>query len=102
MVRNLGMVWVLLLSSGFGIATFDSHAAEAVKIEIQNGDSIKSILARQAGKQVKLRLKGGEELGGVVAKVGDNVVHLSELTGKEFYDAAIGLDEISAVIVRAR
>ncbi len=102
MIRNLGIVWVLLLSSGLCMAAFDLHAAEAIKIEIQNGDSIKSILVRQTGKQVKLRLKGGEEFGGVVMKVGDNVVHLSELTGREFYDAAIGLDAISAVIVRAR
>lgn len=102
MSRNSGMVWVLLLSLGFGMASFNLHAGEAAKLEIQNGDSIKSILVRHTGKPVKLRLKGGEELGGVVAKVGDSVVHLSELSGREFFDAAVSLDAIGAVIVRVR
>ena len=77
-------------------------AAEVTKMEIQSSDTVKSVLTRYAGKQVKLRLKGGEEMGGVVTKVGDNVVHLSELSGKEFYDAVVSLDAIGAVIVRAR
>lgn len=102
MIRNLKAVCFLLMSLGSGIAAFDSHAGEVVKMEIQNNDTIKSVLVRQVGKQVKLRLKGGEELSGVVTAVGANVLHLSELAGKEFYDAAVSIDAIGAVIVRAR
>lgn len=102
MIGKLGIAGLLLLSLGTGLATFELHAAEVVKLDIQSSDTIKSILLRQTGKQVKLRLRNGEELGGVVNKVGDNVVQLSELTGKEFFDAAVSLDAISAVIVRAR
>lgn len=102
MIRNLGFAGMLSLALVFGGAAHDSIAGEVAKMEIQSGDTIKSILSRQTGKQVKLRLKGGEEIGGVVTKVGDNVVHVSELSGKEFYDAAVSLDAIGAVIVRAR
>lgn len=102
MIGKLGIVGLLLLSLGTGLAAFDLHAAEVVKLDVQSSDTVKSILLRQTGKQVKLRLRNGEELGGVVTKVGDNVVQLSELTGKEFFDAAVSLDAISAVIVRAR
>lgn len=102
MIGKLGISGLLLLSLGTGLATFELHAAEVVKLDIQSSDTIKSILLRQTGKQVKLRLRNGEELGGVVSKVGDNVVQLSELTGREFFDAAVSLDAISAVIVRAR
>jgi len=37
-----------------------------------------------------------------VIKVGDRVLHLAELSGREFCGAAIRLDQISAVIVRVR
>ena len=102
MIGKLGIFALLLLTLGTGLAAFDLHAAEVVKLDVQSSDTVKSILLRQTGKQVKLRLRNGEELGGVVTKVGDNVVQLSELTGKEFFDAAVSLDAISAVIVRAR
>jgi hypothetical protein len=51
---------------------------------------------------VELRMKSGEKLGGKIEKVGAKLVHLSQLTGAEFYDAAVDLDAISAVVVRAR
>jgi hypothetical protein len=37
-----------------------------------------------------------------VVAVGEHVVHLSELAGKEFFDAVIRLDQVSAVLVRVR
>lgn len=59
-----------------------------------------TILQSQAGKQVELRLKSGEKISGKVAFVGDNVVHLTTLTGMEMFEATVSLDSISAVIVR--
>lgn len=35
-------------------------------------------------------------------KVAGNVVHLSELSGREFFDAVVSLDRVSAVVVRVR
>jgi hypothetical protein len=49
---------------------------------------------------VEVRLKNGEKLIGKVELVGANVVHLSALTGQEFFDAAVALTDISAVVVR--
>jgi hypothetical protein len=39
-------------------------------------------------------------MGGKVAGVTDNVVHLSHLTGAEFFDAFVDVKDISAVVVR--
>jgi hypothetical protein len=39
-------------------------------------------------------------MGGKVAGVTDNVVHLSNLTGAEFFDAFVDVKDISAVVVR--
>jgi hypothetical protein len=72
------------------------------KFQIESADTIKSVLERQIGKAIRPRLQSGEEVGGTVTKVGDHVVHLSELAGREFFDAVVRIDGISAVILRTR
>ena len=76
--------------------------AQDARLEVKDGDSLKSVLERQVGKRVSLVMASGPELTGVVVKVGANVVHLGELGGREFFDAAVSLDRISAVVVRVR
>ena len=76
--------------------------AQETRLEVQSADTVKSVLERQVGKRVGLVLTTGPELTGVVTRVGDTVVHLSELSGREFFDAVIGLDRISAVVIRVR
>ncbi len=71
-------------------------------LQVDAGDKLQDVLSRQQGKTVKLRLAGGEEIEGKVALVGKDVVHLSGLTGREFFDAVVDLDRVQAVIVRAR
>ena len=72
------------------------------KIDLQSSDTIHSILEKNIGGTVEFRLKSGEKMGGKVEKLGGKLVHLSQLTGMEFYDAAIDLDAVSAVIVRVK
>ena len=72
------------------------------KIDLQTSDTILSILEKNTGQPVELRMKSGEKLGGKVDKVGDKLVHLSQLTGADFFDAAVDTSEIAAVIVRVR
>jgi hypothetical protein len=67
----------------------------------QTSDSIVSLLKRQVGQRVELRLKSGEKIGGKVESLGEKLVHLSAITGMEFYEAAIVVDDVSAVLVRA-
>ena len=77
-------------------------AAQDSKLDVKAGDSMKSLLERHASKRVTVVLTTGTELSGVVTIVGDQVVHLSELSGREFFDAVVGLDRINAVLVRVR
>jgi hypothetical protein len=74
--------------------------ALADKLAFDAADTAASILKKQTGQKVELRMKSGEKLGGKVEAVGAKAVHLSALTGQEFFDAAVMLDDISAVIVR--
>jgi hypothetical protein len=39
---------------------------------------------------------------GKIEKVGDKLVHLAQLTGAEFFDAAVDAADVSAVVVRTK
>ena len=72
------------------------------KIDLQTGDTILGILQKNVGQAVELRMKSGEKIGGKVEKVGDKLVHLSQLSGAEFFDAAVEAESIAAVLVRTK
>jgi hypothetical protein len=74
----------------------------AEPLSINSDDSIQSVLSAQKDKRVTLRLKSGDELSGTVGDVNDNIVHIKQLTGKEFFDAAVAIKGILAVEIRTR
>lgn len=72
------------------------------KIDLQESDTILSVLQKNVGQTVEIRMKSGEKIGGKVEKVGDKLLHLSQLTAAEFFDGAVEIADISAVIVRTK
>jgi hypothetical protein len=84
------------------VASLSTAEAQDAKLEIKSGDNMKTVLERQMGKRVGLVLTTGPEIAGVVTTVGDNVVQLTEVTGRELFDAVVTLDKIAAVVVRVR
>lgn len=81
----------------------NAQAGQETRMQIEETETIASVLKRFEGKPVRLRLAGsGEELSGKVAKVTPDVVHLSELAGREFFDAVIRIDQVAAVVVQTR
>jgi hypothetical protein len=70
------------------------------KAALQPNATVISLLQGSAGKSVELHLRSGEKMGGKVAQVTDNIVHLSNLTGAEYFDAFVDAKDISAVVVR--
>ena len=91
-------VFVAVICLGFS----QNLLAQEMKFELNKGYGMKEILASYEGKRVAIRLDGGEELEGVVTRVGDQLVHFSKLSKRDFYDAVIRIDKINAVIFRAR
>ena len=63
-------------------------------------DNLKQL--QSAGKAVDLVLRNGKSYGGKLGSVGDNAVVLTEITGREFYDALIVIEEIAAIEMRVR
>ena len=91
---------LFLLAALFAFAFTDLFAQG--KIDLQPSDTILSILEKNVGQTVEIRMKSGEKIGGKVEKVGDKLLHLSQLTGAEFSDGALEIADISAVIVRTK
>lgn len=69
---------------------------------IAPGDTVVKVLASQTGKRVTLKLGPGDEITGTVKLVTPEVVHLSEVAGREFFDAVVDAKRVVAVIVRVK
>ena len=92
----------LFLTACAIVAAFISTAFGQVTVELQQGDTMKTVLERHVGQAVDLRMKSGEKLGGKLEKVTDKLAHLSQLTGAEFFDGVVDIDAIAAVAVRTK
>lgn len=79
-----------------------AFAADAPVFAVSGSTWLKDNLQKAVGTKVTLRLIAGEEITGTVVAVGDEAVHLSAISGRDFYDAVISLEMVSAVIVNVR
>lgn len=61
-------------------------------------DNLKAL----TGKKVHLSLLGGASLSGSVKAVGNDLLHLEKLEGKEYFDALIRITDIAAIDTRFR
>ena len=53
-------------------------------------------------KPVELRLKSGEKIAGKLQKVTGTLACVAQLNDASFYDAAVDIESVAAVVVRAR
>ena len=65
-------------------------------------DTIRSILTAHQGKRVTVKLHSGSEMTGKVGEVNNAIIHLMELSGKEYFDAVVSIGNIEAVVIRAK
>jgi small nuclear ribonucleoprotein (snRNP)-like protein len=76
--------------------------AEESKFELNESYGIKDVLNSYIGKRVSVRTDTGEALEGTVTKVGSHLVHITKLSGRDFYDAVMVIDKINSVVIRVR
>ena len=81
---------------------FTALPAQAQDLTVAAADTIQNVLNAQKGKRVTVRLTGGQELTGTVREATSRLVVLAGLTGREFFDAAIPLEKVEAVLVRTK
>lgn len=89
------MVVLFLSVSAVGV-----YAEE--KIVFKASDGIKEVLTAHIGKRVAVKTDAGEALEGSVSMVGDQLVRLERLSGKDFYDAIVRIDKITSVTIRVK
>lgn len=107
---RVGFVFVAVLAiiTCFGGSIFSpsqSLARSVVPVEGSKFDTSLPLienLKNYTGKNVVIHLKSGKTLQGYVKAVGNNLVHLEKLTGKDFYDSLIRIEEINAIEARFR
>jgi len=83
-------------------ALLPALSAQAQELSVGASDTVQSILAARKGKPVTVRLSGGQELTGTVREATAKLVVLGGLAGREFFDAAVPLEKIEAVLVRTK
>lgn len=95
--------YVRALTGAFLLALAMTTAPIAAQtLTVSPDDTLEKLLASQKGKRVTVKLGPSDELTGVVKVVSPKVVHLSEIAGREFFDAVIDTQRIVAVIVRTK
>ena len=75
-------------------------AIEGIRYNVNStlAKNLKSLI----GKKVYVTLDSGKTFTGLVKEVGKHLVHLEKLDGKEYFDALLRIENISAIDTRFR
>ena len=97
----LGIAIALLFSTA--LFALPKEVAAQSKVEAIKGmsynvnssmaDNLKSLV----GKKVSVTIDSGKTFTGFVKEVGEHMLHLEKLVGKDYYDALIRIEDISAI-----
>jgi sRNA-binding regulator protein Hfq len=99
-----GVVLAALLMISLTVSIQSVQAAGEAKqyVQLNAGITLADNLTALKGKTVTIYLASGQSMTGIVKDVKDNVLHLEKISQKEFYDALIRVDLISAIEARVR
>jgi len=78
------------------------RAAETEAAQLNANTSMMENLAALKGKSVTVYLISGQTITGIVNDVKGNLLHLVKISQKEFYDALVAIDRISAIEAKVR
>lgn len=92
------LIIISVLASSIAAPAF----SEENVFQFGKDNSLQTNLLQFKGKTIEIQLKSGGQLAGKLSEVGSQSILLKELRGKEYYDALIVIDDIAAVIFKAR
>src|SRR4029077_18711596 len=81
-MKCYSLIFAIIISAVICASSFAQD-----KASLQPNATVVSLLQGSAGKSVWLHLRSVEKMGGKISQVTDNIVHLSNLSGAEFFDA---------------
>jgi len=107
-MKKESAIAVVLLTIGLVLAfTFDVWAqqkkvTDLEGVQFNTGASLADNMKPFVGKDVFIHLRSGKTFQGYLKSVGNGLVQLEKLAGREFYDALIRIEDISAVEAKLR
>lgn len=93
---------VAVMSAVISLALISGSYAAETPFDLDPQFGVKEVLMTKVGARVTVKTDSGETLEGTVAKVGHHLLHLSKITGKDFYDAVVRIDRITSVVIKVR
>ncbi len=72
------------------------------EISYNVNSSLENNLKSLIGKKVYVALDSGQTFAGFVKEVGNQLIHLEKLDGKDYFDALLKIENISAIDTRFR
>ncbi len=87
------------------IPFFASAAPELVPVEgaqYNVNTALNANLKALTGKNVEISMSSGQKIQGTIKVVGEQLLHIEKIQGKEFNDALIKIDNIVAVETKFR
>lgn len=104
MLGSVGVVLAILFSTMFLTPPTKVEAQvvalEGVKFEVFQ--SMRDNLEMFIGKNVYVTLRSGKTYQGYLKSTGDHFIHLEKIASKDFFDALIRMEDISAIEVQFR
>ena len=100
-LSSLGIAIAVLLSTVLftqpkeAVANPKVQAIEGMSYNVNSSlaDNLKSLV----GKKVSVTIVSGKTISGFVKEVGIHLIHLEKLEGKDYFDALIQIENISAI-----
>jgi hypothetical protein len=102
LVTGLSLMALLMLNLLVSVQTVQAAGEAKEYVQFNAAIPLADNLMALKGKTVTVSLSSGQTMTGVVKDVKDHLLHLERLSQKEFYDAIIRLELISAVEARVR
>ena len=103
---GMALAMALFISSPAFVNQAAAEAKKPTPVEGAKFDTsftLKENLKTFMGKDVYVHLNSGKTIQGYVKSVGDHFVHLEKLAGgRDFYDALVRMEDISAIEARFR
>jgi hypothetical protein len=107
---QVALLVVLTIAMCWGMSLFFEAEAQAQQkkvtalegAEFDTAASLADNIKNFSGKDVFVHLRSGKTVQGYVKSVGNVLIHLEKLSGRDFYDALIRIEDISAIEVKFR
>ncbi len=99
-ITSVAVVAVVLFAARFAIYPAAAQARSAVAVEgakFETASSIKDNLKTYIGKDIVIHLRSGKTIQGYLKSVGDHLLHVEKLSGRDFYDALVRIEDITAI-----